>query len=144
LRLRLPLDPVQSEDVAASLDCYLRSLVPLPSPKLEEGRLSPAARRGETVFRSPEAGCTVCDSGGLLTDLKAHDVGTTGRFDQGQALFDTPALVERWRTAPFLHDGSCASLQELLTQRNPTDRHDRTSHLSRPQIDDLVEYLLSL
>jgi hypothetical protein len=50
LRLRLPLDPVQSEDVAASLDCYLRLLVPLSSPKLEEGRLSPAARRGETVF----------------------------------------------------------------------------------------------
>jgi len=52
--------------------------------------------------------------------------------------------VERWRTAPFLHDGSCASLQELLTQRNPTDRHGRTSHLSRRQIDDLVEYMLSL
>ena len=117
--------------MAAALDCYLRSLEPLPSPKLEGGRLSPAAHRGETIFRSSEVGCANCHSGGLRTDLKAHDVGTTGRFDQGQVLFDTPALVELWRTAPFLHDGSCASLHELVTSRNRDDRHGRTSHLSK-------------
>ena len=135
---------VQSEDVAAALDCYLKSLEPVPSPKLEGGRLSPAALRGEAVFRSPETGCTGCHTGGLFTDLKAHDVGSTGRFDQGELRFDTPTLVELWRTAPYLHDGSCARLRELLTTRNPTDRHGRTSHLSRQQIDDLVEFLLSL
>jgi cytochrome c peroxidase len=135
---------VQSEDVAASLDIYLRSLEPVPSPRLEEGRLSPAALRGEVVFRSPQVGCGGCHSGGLRTDLKAHDVGTTGRFDQAQLLFDTPALVELWRTAPFLHDGSCASLYELVTSRNRDNRHGRTAHLSKAQVDDLVEYLLSL
>ncbi len=135
---------VQSEDVAVALDCYLRSLEPLPSPQLEGGRLSAAALRGEIVFRSPQVGCAGCHSGGLRTDLKAHDVGTTGRFDQGQVLFDTPALVELWRTAPFLHDGSCASLHELVTSRNRDNRHGRTARLSKAQVDDLVEYLLSL
>jgi cytochrome c peroxidase len=135
---------VQSEEVASSLDNYLQSLEPLPSPKLEDGKLSPAAVRGEIVFHNHQVGCAGCHSGGLRTDLKAHDVGTMGRFDQGQALFDTPALVELWRTAPYLHDGSCASLHELVTSRNRDNRHGRTSHLSKAQIDDLVEYLQSL
>ena len=55
-----------------------------------------------------------------------------------------PRIVELWRTAPFLHDGSCASLHELITSRNTENRHGRTSHLTRAQIDDLVEFLLSL
>jgi cytochrome c peroxidase len=135
---------VQSEEAAACLDCYLQSLEPVPSPRLEGGRVSPAARRGEDVFRSKEAGCVACHSGLMRTDLKAHDVGTAGRFDQGETRFDTPALVELWRTAPFLHDGSCASLDELLTSRNREDRHGKTSHLSKQQVDELVEFLLSL
>jgi DNA-binding beta-propeller fold protein YncE len=135
---------VPREDVASAVDCYLRSLAPLPSPKLVNGRLSQAARRGEALFQSTEAGCTRCHPGALRTDLKAHDVGTSGPFDQGQALFDTPALVELWRTAPFLHDGSCSSLHELVTSHNRDDRHGRTSHLSNAQVDDLVAFLLSL
>ena len=135
---------VPREDVAGALDCYLRSLEPLPSPRLVEGRLSLAGRRGEALFYSPEVGCAACHAGSLRTDLRSHDVGTAGRFDQGQTLFDTPALVELWRTAPFLHDGSCPSLRELITSRNMGNRHGRTSHLSKAQVDDLIEFLLSL
>lgn len=135
---------VPREDVASALDCYLRSLEPLPSPRLVEGRLSLAGRRGEALFYSPEVGCAACHAGSLRTDLRSHDVGTAGRFDQGQTLFDTPALVELWRTAPFLHDGSCPSLRELITSRNMGNRHGRTSHLSKAQVDDLIEFLLSL
>ena len=40
---------VPSDDVATALDCYLRSLEPLPSPRLVDGQLSPAARRGEAL-----------------------------------------------------------------------------------------------
>ena len=49
------------------------------------------------LFHSPEVGCAACHAGGLRTDLRSHDVGRAGRFDQGQTLFDTPALVELWR-----------------------------------------------
>ena len=79
----------------------------------------------------------------MFTDLKTHDVGTRGALRPGRDRFDTPALVELWRTAPYLHDGSAPACDELLTSRNRDDRHGKTSHLSKPQVDDLVAYLLS-
>jgi cytochrome c peroxidase len=70
-------------------------------------------------------------------------VGTgTGR-EAGQA-FDTPALVELWRTAPYLHDGRAATLEEMLTKFNPADRHGKTSSLSPTELEDLTAFLLSL
>ncbi len=54
------------------------------------------------------------------------------------------ALVELWRTAPYLHDGSAVSLRDILTTCNPNDRHGHTSGLAPQEIDDLVESLLSL
>jgi cytochrome c peroxidase len=71
-----------------------------------------------------------------LTSLKSYDVGA--------GALDTPTLVEIWRTAPYLHDGSAATLREVLTTANPNDRHGKTSHLSSAQIDDLAAYLESL
>jgi hypothetical protein len=35
-------------------------------------------------------------------------------------------------------------MREVLTSRNTTDRHGRTAHLTPQQIDDLIEYVLSL
>lgn len=134
----------QSPEVATAIDAYLQSLKPVPSPHLVNGQLSAAARRGETLFRSSETGCTQCHSGPLLTDLASHDVGTLGRFDKPTDVFDTPTLVELWRTAPYLHDGSAATLQEVLTSSNKNDQHGQTSRLTADQIHDLVEYLLSL
>jgi YVTN family beta-propeller protein len=132
----------QPDEVASAMDEYLKALVPVPSPRLEDGRLSPAARRGEQVFQ--KANCQVCHPPGLLTDLKFHDVGTRSRRDRPDAMYVTPTLVELWRTAPYLHDGSAATLREVLTTRNLNDQHGKTSHLTPGEIDDLVAYLLSL
>jgi len=134
----------QSPEVATAIDAYLQSLKPVPSPHLVNGQLSPAARRGEALFRSGGTGCTQCHSGPLFTDLTSHDVGTLGRFDKPSDVFDTPTLVELWRTAPYLHDGSAATLQEVLTSSNKNGQHGQTSPLTADQIHDLVEYLLSL
>ena len=70
--------------------------------------------------------------------------GTTSRGDKPGEKFDTPTLVEVWRTAPYLHDGSAATMRDVLTIRNRKDRHGRTSHLTPRQLDDLIEYILSL
>jgi hypothetical protein len=43
-----------------------------------------------------------------------------------------------------LHDGSAATLREVLTEANKKDEHGKTSHLGDEQISDLVEYLRSL
>jgi hypothetical protein len=53
-------------------------------------------------------------------------------------------LIELWRTAPYLHDGSAATVRDVLTTRNPRDRHGQTSDLSKQEINDLCAYLLSL
>jgi cytochrome c peroxidase len=132
------------EEVAAAMDEWLKSLQPAPSPHLVNGRLSEAARRGETLFKSPDTGCMNCHEPPLFTDLRSYNVGTYNAFDREDREFDTPTLRELWRTAPYLHDGSAATIRDVLTTSNPKDEHGKTSRLSARDIDDLAEYLLSL
>lgn len=142
--IRHILFTVQPPEVANSLDAYLKSLKPVPSPRLVKGQFSVAAKRGGRVFRDPEVGCTKCHVAPLFTDLKAYDIGTAGPLDREVKEFDTPTLVEIWRTAPYLHDGSAATVRDVLTTANRHDKHGKTSHLTADQINDLIEYLLSL
>ena len=58
--------------------------------------------------------------------------------------FDTPSLIEVWRSGPYLHDGRAATIRDVLTSFNRDDQHGSTTHLTARQIDDLVEYVLSL
>lgn len=132
---------VRPEEDANAIDAYLKSLKPVASPQRQGAGLSDAAKRGQRLFG--QAGCARCHPGPLFTDLRAYDVGTgTGR-EAGQA-FDTPTLVEVWRTAPYLHDGRAATVLELLRDFNPQDRHGKTSSLTPEQLKDLAEYVLSL
>ncbi len=128
------------EAEAQAIDAYLESLTPVASPHLIDGKLSPAAMRGKAVFAS--AGCSSCHSGKLGTDLKSYDVGT-GPDQLGIKKFDTPTLVETWRTAPYLFDGRAATVTDVLTRFNKSDRHGTTSDLTARQVADLVEYVLS-
>jgi DNA-binding beta-propeller fold protein YncE len=136
----------QPEEVASAIDAYLKSLKPVPSPFLvyeqSEGRLSEAALRGKKIFAG--AGCAACHPPGLFTDLHSYDVGTRGTSDSPADIFDTPTLIEVWRTAPYLHDGSAATLREVLTTHNPHDQHGQTSKLTSREIEDLCAYVLSL
>ena len=132
----------QPEEVAAAIDAYLKSLQPVPSPHLVHGQLSESAKRGQSVFS--RAGCAGCHPTPLYTDLHPYDVGTRRPFDKPTDKFDTPSLIELWRTAPYLHDGSAATVREVLTARNRRDRHGKTSTLTDQELDDLCAYLLSL
>jgi DNA-binding beta-propeller fold protein YncE len=131
------------EDFAAALDEYLKSLKPAPSPYLTDGKLSKAGLRGKKLFLSEEVGCADCHKGPLLTDMKVHDVGTVGAHDNPTNRFDTPTLIEAWRSAPYLHDGSAATVKDVLTIRNLKDKHGNVSHLTEQQIDDLETFVLS-
>ncbi|MFA7369042.1 MAG: c-type cytochrome [Kiritimatiellales bacterium] len=139
--IRYTLFAVRPEEEAAAIDDYLINLKPAPSPYLVNGKLSKAARRGKKLFE--QAGCARCHPAPLYTDLKSYDVGTGTGMDAGK-LFDAPTLREIWRTAPYLHDGSAATLKEVITVHNPQDRRGHTSNLTPEQVADLVEFLNSL
>jgi len=131
-------------DELRAVRAYLRSLTPAESPHRHERKLTRKAAWGKVLFRSPTTGCTTCHPAPLYTDLKMYDVGTHVQADGKHRAFDTPTLVELWRTGPYLHHGRAATLREVLTRFNRKDRHGHTSHLSAEEIDALVEYLESL
>lgn len=106
--------------------------------------------RGRAAFEA--AGCPTCHGGPTFTDSALdvrHDVGTAGPGSGGRRGgpldgFDTPTLRGLWSSAPYLHDGSAATLREVLTTRNAGDRHGVTSGLTESELDDLELYLLTL
>jgi hypothetical protein len=78
-----------------------------------------------------------------------HDVGTlkpSSGKRAGQALtgIDTPTLKGLWENAPYLHDGSAATLMDVITTANPNDQHGHTSQLTSLEKQQLVAYLLQI
>ena len=133
---------VRPEKDALAIDKYLESIEPVPSPMLINGKLSPAALRGQKLFKT--AKCASCHSGKLFTDLNKHNVGT-GKNSEAKKKFDTPTLIEVWRTAPYLLDGRAVTMLDVLSKKyNPKDQHGVTSKLTDKEKADLAEYVLSL
>ncbi|MCS6797360.1 MAG: PKD domain-containing protein [Myxococcota bacterium] len=144
--------------LSADLDAlaeYVSSLThPVPSPHCPPGVERPEVERGRRLF---EARCTGCHTPPRMTDSawleparpRLHDVGTL-TVGSGSRLggtldgLDTPTLLGVWDSPPYLHDGSAATLEEVLVTRNRDDRHGRTSDLDAAQIADLVAFLLCL
>ncbi|MBN2040356.1 MAG: hypothetical protein JW864_09960 [Spirochaetes bacterium] len=137
---------VRPEQDAAAVDEYLKSLKPVPSPYLKRNAsgktaLSEAAGRGKILFA--KARCGDCHSGPYFTDQKKYNIGL-GTGPEKETFFDTPSLIEIWRTAPYLYDGRAATIKEVLTKFNKNNRHGVTTGLTDRQISDLEEYILSL
>lgn len=138
---------VRPDEDAVCIDEYVMSLRPVPSPYLVDGALSKSAKRGEKIFK--KAGCVDChpsnkkapDGYPLFTDQQKHTLLGVGN-EEGRA-FDTTALVEIWRTAPYLYDGRALTMEEVLTTCNPKDVHGATKELSKEEIKELAEYILS-
>jgi DNA-binding beta-propeller fold protein YncE len=131
------------ESETCAVDEYLKSLQPIPSPHLVNGQLSESAVRGRRLFESKRVGCAECHPAPLFTNLKPHDVGTRSKYDHVDA-FDTPTLIETWRTAPYLHDGSYATVKDLILKGQHGKTLGDIESLSEQEINDLVEYVLSL
>ena len=130
---------------------YIRSLPSRPNRfRAANGELTPAQDRGRVIFNRtvdklgqaiPEGNrCAYCHSGPKGTSQRSFDVGT-GKTVDNSSLFDTPQLMSVALTAPYLHDGSAKSLEEIWTVYNPHDRHGRTNDLTKDELNDLVEYL---
>lgn len=125
------------DSITFAVDAYLKSLEAIPSPHLVDGELSPEAVKGKGIFES--SGCAECHPGPLYTDLKRHRMGIQGGTDR-QNSWDTPTLLETWRTGPYLHDGRCASMKEVFI----TEKHGLEQPLTDKKLNQLVSYILSL
>ena len=123
------------EEDAACVDAYVASLKPVPSPYLVDGELSEKAKKGRKVFERLK--CDACHSGPYYTDMKMHRIGEDIEFEQG---WDTPTLIEVWRTAPYLFDGRAATMEEVFG----VYKHGIDKKLSKTDLDALVEYVNSL
>ena len=137
------------------------------------GEMTADARAGEAIFNSQKSGCARCHVPPLYTDSRlpglggpapgsllpgdfltpqgflVHDVGTlkpSSGHRQGDSLMgiDTPTLKGIWETGPYLHDGSAATLADVIGAANADDRHGATSHLDMRGKQQLVAFLMQL
>jgi MYXO-CTERM domain-containing protein len=131
---------VSPEDRVQAVYAFLRSLAPEPSPFLgPDGQLTPEAVEGKKLFED-QAGCSKCHAGQYFTDMLKHNVGTrednpasSSTWDvQG---YDTPSLIEVWRTAPYLHLGTAVTIQDTILA------HVKTPAFSAQQLDQLAAYV---
>jgi len=136
----------------------------LAAKKLSDAHpMSESARRGRELFFG-RANCTACHAGANFTDELYHNLGVgmekadpdLGRYavtkvDADRGAFKTPTVRNVAQTAPYMHDGSQATLEEVV------DWYDKGGHpnpylskrmvklnLSAQDKKDLVEFMKAL
>ncbi len=117
------------------------------------GELTGAQKRGKKLFyrtqdnfgnEIPEGNrCVTCHPPPYFTNMQMADVGTLAETDDPM-LFDSPQLNNVYESAPYLHDGRAATLEEIWTRFNDEDEHGVANDMMKDQLNDLVEYLRSL
>ena len=133
---------------------YIKSMPLRPNRyRLPNGELTAAQDRGRDIFERtvrkdgkpipPNNQCPVCHSGPHYTNLTQVDVGS-GKPTDRSPIVDVPQLTNIALTAPYLHDGSAHSLEEIWTVYNPKDTHGVTNDLTKDELNDLIEYLKTL
>jgi len=144
----LGIEIVASPDlVTPKLADLLAYQLSLPAPPAPAGSFDPAAaERGAAVFTG-QGTCASCHMGPKFTDAndRLHDPTDTG-MDPGLSLrgnsrqYRTTPLRGAWQRPPYFHNGSAATLPDVVEHYDAFLRLD----LSPEQKADLVEYLKSL
>jgi cytochrome c5 len=118
----------------------------LPAPRPPAGSFdATVAARGRSVFDRTCASCHVGGSGTDNNDGKLHapaETGVDGAYAARTAskAYRTTPLRGLWQHPPYFHDGSAATLADVVTHYNRV----RTLGLTAAQQQELVEYLKSL
>ncbi|MGJ8641201.1 MAG: Ig-like domain-containing protein [Opitutaceae bacterium] len=112
--------------LAAYVDSLDNSHLPRSPYREGDGNLSEEAEIGRQVYSAMN--CALCHGGEELTDSNTgflHDLGTL-RTTSGQRLgetlegVDAPTLRGLWANAPYFHDGSATSLEDVLSTAGGT------------------------
>ena len=122
---------------------YIGQVRAAPSIVDVEPTLTEQEARGEALFTSDATQCSVCHAGAHFTDNVSHDIGTQSNPSDIK-LFQTPVLHGLARSAPYLHDGSQANLEDLVNNVVRTDKMGHGSQLTEQDAADLVAYLRTL
>ncbi len=138
-----------------ALVAYIITGIPYP-PNLEynpHGDLTKKQLLGKAIFERTHTNsgeeipvasrCITCHPPPYYTNLKMADVGTLVASDDS-ILFDTPHLNNIYASAPYLHDGRAATLEEIWTIYGKTERHGVVNDLTKMDLNHLIEYLKSL
>jgi cytochrome c peroxidase len=160
--------PVTADGVVKALAAFVRTIFSGNSPfdRFKAGdrtALSVEAQRGFKLFKR-KAKCTKCHKGSNFTDEQFHNTGVglydpnpdLGRYDvtnqdEDKGAFKTPTLRDVAHTAPYMHDGSLETLEEVIQFyddggiKNPyLAKELKPLHLSLQEKGDLLAFLNSL
>jgi hypothetical protein len=146
-----------------ALASYVHSLTKVSrSPfRNADGTLTASAAAGEAVFKAQN--CQQCHGGREFCDstlftlvppavgAAIHNVGTLKatsgkRLNQTLLGIDTPTLKGIWQTAPYFHDGSAATIMDVInTVPNTTpNAHGGMHLLSQTDKDNLARYMIEI
>ena len=160
---------ISFDNVAKAIATFERSVVSTNSAydkymQGNENAMSPAAVNGMQLFFG-KAKCGICHNGPALTDSGFHNIGLKqhgpltedlGRFnisndDFDKGAFKTPGLRSVSQSAPYMHDGSKATLKDVVEfyNRGGDVEKNRTSlitplELSEQEVLEMVEFLKAL
>jgi len=160
---------VNTDGIAKAIAAFERTIVSGPAPfdrylQGDPSAMTPAAVRGMKIFNG-KGHCTPCHSGPTFSDQGFHNLGVgykdgkfadVGRYevtkaDKDMGAFKTPGLRNVDETNPYLHDGTEATLEDVINLYDrggvPNPNLDRLMlplHLTAAEKTDLVEFLKSL
>lgn len=129
----------------------------------DESALTESGKRGLALFEG-KARCTQCHVGFTLSDSLFHNLGVgmnaenpqLGRYnvtkeEKDKGAFKTPTLRDLLQTAPYMHDGSSKTLEDVIElydrggEPNPwLDPKMQPLNLTAEEKADLLEFLKSL
>lgn len=148
-------------ELSRALASYVRSILAGNAPydryiNGDATALDDDQRAGLALFRG-KANCTACHIGPNLTDERLHNTGVAWRGDRliddggGSGTFKTPTLREITRTAPYMHDGSLTTLEDVIEfyddggRPNPAlDREIKSLRMTNQEKQNLLAFLATL
>jgi cytochrome c peroxidase len=152
---------LSKEEISRALASFIRAILSGGSlydryVNGDRAALTIEQQAGLQLFRG-KANCIACHVGPNFTDERLHNTGVAwrdGRFTDagaGQGNFKTPTLREISRTAPYMHDGSLATLEEVIeyydrggNQNRDLDPEIRRLLLTTTEKKSLIAFLHSL
>jgi cytochrome c peroxidase len=139
---------VTADGIAKAIAAFERTVLSGDAPydayvAGDKKALSESAARGMTLFFN-KARCSACHGGPNFSDAAFHNIGVgmdkkepdegrkvISKLDGDRGAFKTPTLREIARTAPYMHDGSLKTLEDVV-------EHYNKGGIANPQLDEEI------